>query len=167
LSQGFKHRKAVATVFLNSASRFRVSGFAVLTAGILFVVAGGCGYASINVNDVLDAQIRDVTGTVPTNTSTILLVNQTQTTIELDILVDGTLNTVTVTPDEGEKSFTPTVCPLTVEVVLERRLNSLGAVVGGRNFDHNAAFVFTEDEFTCVSTIVFTFTEDQTTPAVL
>jgi hypothetical protein len=154
-------------VFLNSASRFEVGRFALITAGLLLALAGGCGYATISVNDILDAQIREATGTLPTDTSTILLVNQTQTTIELDILVDGTLNTVTVTPDEGRRSFTPTICPLTVEVVQERRLNSLGAQVGGRNFNGNAAFVFTEDEFSCESTIVFTFTEDQTNPAVL
>lgn len=155
-------------MFLNSASRFQVGGFAVMTAGLLLVAAGGCNYyASVNINSILDAQIREATGTLPSDTSTILLVNQTQNTIELDILVDGTLNTVTVTPDEGRKSFTPTVCPLTVQVVQERRLNSLGAQVGGRNYNGNAAFTFTEDEFDCQSTIVFTFTEDQTTATVL
>jgi hypothetical protein len=167
MSQGFKHRKAVAPVFLNRASRFQVGGFGVLVAGLVLATCGCNYFSATNINDILDAQIREATGTLPTDTSTILLVNQTQNIIEMDILVDGTLNTVTVTPEEGRASFTPTVCPLTVEVVQERRLNSQGLQIGGRNYNHNPAFVFTEDEFSCQSTIVFTFTEDATTPAVL
>lgn len=156
------------TVALNDAVTFLMRRYTGLAAGLLLATAGGCGfYSSVNVNDILDAQIREQNGVLTTDTSRVLLVNQTQNTIELDILVDGTPVTITVTPQDERTTYTPSFCPYTIEVVEERRLNSLGAFVGGRNYNHNEAFVFTETEFDCQSTIVITFTEDGTTPAVL
>jgi hypothetical protein len=155
-------------VSLNDALGFLARRPVGLAAGLVLAAVCGCGYYSpTTINDILDAQIRQLTGVAPTDTSQIQLVNQTQNTIELDVLIDGLLTTITCTPTNQQVTYTPLVCPLTVEVVQERRFNDKGAFVGGREYNHNPAFVFTETEFDCQSVIMFTFTEDQTTPAVL
>jgi hypothetical protein len=137
-------------------------------AGLTLIALGGCGTSSGSVvNDILDAQLQQQGVTLTGTTTRIVLVNQTQSTIEFDVLIDNVLTTITCTALDGRCTYTPETCPTTIEVVAERRLNGAGAFTGGRNYNHNPAFVFDRSKFNCSSTLVFTFTEDETTPQVL
>lgn len=138
-------------------------------AASLVLIAAGCGVAGGGsvINDIIDAQLRLIGGALPTATTVIVLVNQTQATIELDLLIDGALTTVSCTPADARCEYLPPTCPSTVVAVQERRLDAQGAFVGGRNYDENPNFTFDQGDFGCDSTLVFTFTEDATTAKVL
>src|SRR5690606_8148115 len=106
-------------------------------------------------------------GLLPTETARVLLVNQTEATIELDLLVDGSRVTVACTAIEQRCEFLPPDCPSTIEAAQERRLDEHGAFPGGSNFDSNPAYAFVPGEFGCQSTIMFTFTAEDTIAEVL
>ncbi|HOB75784.1 MAG TPA: hypothetical protein PKG54_14805 [Phycisphaerae bacterium] len=152
-----------AKVFLNYALGFTARWLPGALAGVLLMAVTGCGNVSgSTINDIIDAQLRLQNPQLTTKTMRVLLVNQTEATIELDLLVDDALTTVACTPTEARCEFTPPTCPAKIEAVQERRLDPQGAYMGGRNFDENPDFIFTSDDLGCDATIVFTFTEDHT-----
>lgn len=156
-------RKVGSAVFLKHALGFTARRLPGALAGLVLIAAAGCGTVSGSaINDIIDAQLRLQDPTLAIDTTRILLVNQTEATIELDLLVDNALITVGCTPEEARCEYTPPTCPTSIEAVQERRLDALGAYLGGRNFNKNPKFTFTSDEFACDSTIVFTFSEDFT-----
>jgi hypothetical protein len=137
-------------------------------AGFVILAAVGCGGTSVPlVNQVLDYQLQQAGINTSANTTRLDLVNQSQSTIQLDLLIDGTIVTISCAPSDGRCSYTPTTCPTTIEVVQELRTNDVGILISGRNYNGNAAFTFTEGEFNCQSVFMFTFTEDNTTAQVL
>lgn len=151
----------------HTASR-TVRLFSLTAVVLLLVSSAGCGgSAAPFVNQVLDSQILDLGGIIIGNTSRIQLINTTESDIELDVLVDGTLVTIECSAADRRCAYTPTICPLTIETVQERRLSPQGVYTGGRNFNGNTAFTFESTEFDCQSVIVYTFTEDTTTAEVL
>ncbi len=104
---------------------------------------------------------------MPTETATIHIINNTELTIELDVLLDSTLVTITCTAEEGRCSYLPTTCPQLVQAVEERRFTVAGVYTGGRFFSGNAAYTFDNTEFDCQSVIVFTVNNDNTIAQVL
>ena len=141
-------------MFLNNALGFLARRLPGTVTGLVLIAMAGCGTSTgSTINDILDAQIRSHNnGALPSETARIVLVNETQDTIEFDLLIDSVATTITCTATDKRCEFDPLICPSNIEVVEERHLNDLGAFVGGRD---------------CESTLVFTFTEDETKPQVL
>lgn len=136
--------------------------------GLMLAGLAGCGgTGGSSVNDFLDAQLAQLGFQTSFDTSQIQMINQTQQDIQLDLLIDNVAVTLTCTAVQQRCTFFPDVCPLTVQAVEERRLTPLGSYTGGRLFNNNPEFTFTETEFDCQSMILFTFTDDETTAEVL
>jgi hypothetical protein len=113
----------------------------------------GCGTPS--VTSILAGQINDQ---LP-DFQLVTVINQSQNDVELDIMVDGTAQTLTCSAALQRCDFPISGCPTQVEAVQQRYLDSQGRFVGGRNFNSSADFTFTPGEFDCDSVLIFKFTD--------
>jgi hypothetical protein len=148
----------------------RIHGVVLAAAAALSLAVTGCGQSGGSlVNAILEAQLDLVGDTAPNPNETVRIqvINQTTRTVELDLLVDGLPQTISCDPSEARCAFVPAECPGVVEAVQERELNEDGAFVGGRNFNGNPVFIFTDEEFQCGAVILFTFTDLEATAQVL
>ena len=89
----------------------------------------------------------------------VTVINQGLNDVELDIMVDGSPQTLTCSSVLQRCDFPISGCPSQVEAIQQRYLDSQGRFVGGRNFNSSADFTFTSDEFTCDSVLIFKFTD--------
>jgi len=132
--------------------------------GLIMISLAGCG-TSISAGDFSQTLI-GVLAQLNPNQVTIRIINQTSDDIELDVLVDGNLQLLECVGDRGICDFPLQICPQTVEAVEERRFNSEDQFAGGRIFNQNAYFTFTQDgqngtqRFDCGDVIIFQFSDN-------
>jgi len=145
-------RERLAVVRCIALSSFVAAGMVVWT---------GCP----SPNNVL----RDLAGEVlDSSTLNIRIVNQSEgKTEELDLRIDGALRTFTCDADAQICNFSLGAVPSRVEAVEERRLDDEGAFTGGRDFEGQSEFTFTQDDFQAGSTIVYQLGEDSASAFVL
>ncbi|UCD27937.1 MAG: hypothetical protein JSV03_12660 [Planctomycetota bacterium] len=126
-----------------------------------------CGCAGvgpgISANSILIDEIQDLLTQygIDPNIVTIRIINQTDLTEELEVLVDDLPQIISCTPAQGICDVPLLTCPQRIEVVQERRLDISGGYQGGRIFHGNPEYIFlqSEGEFQCGSIIVFLLTE--------
>lgn len=141
--------------------------FAIGSALTLAVAAMGLGLAlgctpQTSANAVLGGQIQSALGSIP-NPVNLRVINQTNSDLELDLLIDGSPLRVSCPVILGVCDQPLLPCPETVEAVQQRTLDAQGRFTGGRNFNSTPAFTFTGDEISCGSVIVYQFTDTTAT----
>ena len=134
----------------------------VITIGSLLP---GCG--AMDASE-FEALVTEITGSSRTLTDTvrIRIVNQSSSMLELEMSVDGELHTLTCSSQdicETALGF----CPEVIELVSERRFDSGGTFLGGKDFEDAEVFTITRDKFECNETVIFRFTESNTEILVL
>jgi hypothetical protein len=107
---------------------------------------------------ILNPQAQQILGQINTRTLEILVINQTGSDLELDLLIDGVQQQVTCSTLIEACPLILSTCPGEVAAVQQRTLDPQGQFIGGRNFNDNAAFTFSPGEFDCDSTLVYKFT---------
>ena len=122
----------------------------------------GCGFLA--TGQQLNAVLKQLVGQLDLDTNpdavTIRIINQSGgLTEQLDLRVDGLLQTFTCKSEEGICDFTLDTQPSLVEAVEERRLDADGAFRGGRSFEGQEEFTFGEEDIFAGTTIVFQLSE--------
>lgn len=113
--------------------------------------------------DPTNAILGTVANAARQNTLLIRVVNATTSTVETTIRVDGQIKLLPAcSPTQRVCDFFLTKCPSMVELIEETRRDPVTeAFMGGRNFESNPDFIFTDDEFDCSATLIFQFSESQ------
>lgn len=136
-------------------------------AGIVLLLCAGCP-SNTSVNSVLHQILANMQEGSGTQSIRIRIVNGSEgLTEELDLRIDGTIQTFSCDAEDMTCNFNLGILPVTVEAVEERRLDADGLYRGGRIFSGQAGFTFTRDQFENGSTIVFQLSEDQAEAFVL
>ena len=156
---------------MSTRERFRSVRWLVpgILAGIGLMVCTGCpGLGGASTNAALQQLLEDLQIGQDANAVTIRIVNGSAgLTEELDLRIDGVLQTFTCEADAGTCNFSLGYVPSRIEGVEERRLDEEDVYQGGRILDGNAKFIFTEDYFGPGSVIVFQLSEEQAEPSVI
>ena len=126
----------------------------------------GCG---VNASE-FESWLSEVAGSTKTltyqETVAIRIVNQTSAVLMLDVLLDNQMQTFNCT-SQGICEFPLASCPEVIEAVSERRFDTRGTFIGGRDFTGADAFRLTRDDFQCNETIMFIMSESDTEVMVL
>lgn len=137
---------------------FRAGRMMVLSsilAGVALLGGWACT-GNAGVNTVLGT----ISNTAKQNTLMVRVVNHTSYDVEVEIRVDGDLKVLPLcTAMQGTCDYVLVECPGVVEILQESRYDSEELFMGGRNFEANPAFIFTQDQFDCGDTILLQFSE--------
>lgn len=131
------------------------------------VVLAGLGTGCIlgqqdptQLNRFLQALIDESGLPVSSDTVTVRIINLSDgLTEELDLQVDGFVETFECTAEEGVCNFLLAEVPAMVETLEERRFDEDENFAGGRVFVGQEEFVFTQDDYSAGSIIVFRLSE--------
>lgn len=117
----------------------------------------GCGAMG---SDEFESLINDLAGSTKTLTTTtaIRIVNQSSAVLTIKVLVDGEMETYTCS-SQRICEYPLALCPDVIQLISERRFDTSGTFLGGRDFADAALFQLTHDDFQCNETIIFRFTE--------
>ena len=141
---------------------------AALLAGWLIAITvtlPGCGTLGAGA---FEAWVTELAGSshILTETVKIRIVNQSAAMVSLEVNVDGFLETLTC----SAQSICETplgYCPNMIELVSERRFDTRGTFLGGRDFEDADVFTLTQEDFECDETVIYRFTESNTELMVL
>lgn len=139
---------------LVKSKRILLGGLTGLALLAITACTGSFGGSAISgaLSDIIDA--------ARSNTVFIRVGNSTGWDVEVVLRVDGVLKTLPACQaTEGICDYVLTSCPLTIELLQERRMDSRGIFRGGSDFEGDPDFTFTSDEFECGSLILFEFSE--------
>ena len=130
--------------------------------GASLVAGAGCGFlaTSQDLNAILEELVADLDLPTDTGIVTIRIINQSGgLTEQIDLRVDGLLQTFTCESEEGICDFGLDTLPSVVEAVAERRLDEDGGFRGGRSFEGQEEFTFSGTDIQAGTTIVFQLSE--------
>ena len=158
-----RYMKGDATMGILSARTRRYAGRALYVS---FVLLAGCGVGTNVLTSILGSNVDEQFGM---NGVDIRIINQSTATEELDILVDGQPYTISCLSAVQICDFYLSTCPQRVEAVSERRLDTAGRFVGGRNFEGSDACTFDsgEGEFNCGDFLIYRFSDTEADAFVL
>jgi hypothetical protein len=131
-----------------------------LLALALPTLAGlACTGGGSDINSGVLGQILD---SARSTTVLIRVVNQTTSDLTATINVDGVEKVLPIcTSVQSICDYLLATCPTTIALVQEVRQDANEDFTGGRNFEGNPDFTFTNGEFNCGGTIIFQFSDTQ------
>jgi len=125
-----------------------------LSVPLTLVLAG----AGCTGDGTMNSALGVILNTTKQHTLLVRVVNNTQSDLEVDIRVDGEIKQLPLcTALQQTCDYILSSCPTTIEVIQETRRNADGQFMGGRNFETNPAFIFTQGEFECGDTLLLEF----------
>jgi len=133
-----------------------------VVAATSLLAGAGCGFLATGqqLNNVLKQLVGQLDIDTNPDAVTIRIINQSGgLTEQLDLRIDGLLQTFTCESEQGICDFTLDTQPSAVEAVEERRLDADGAYRGGRSFEGQEEFTFGEEDIFAGTTIVFQLSE--------
>ncbi len=151
---------------LSRSSRLLEAVPVVLGVALIVVFLGCNGPGSATA--VLSSQIQNSLNQLTKNSLALRVINQASNTEAFDLLIDGASQTVSCDTVLQVCDTFLSFCPQTVETVRERKLDSKGNFLGGRDFNGAAEWTFTQGtDFQCGQTIIFKATDTTVTHQVL
>jgi hypothetical protein len=153
---------------INRPLKMRFFAAAGLTLASLFALTGCFPGAGLSVNQLLRELAASQDPAAANPALTIRVVNQTAGLDELvRVEIDGEEETLFCSADEGTCDFLLVNLPSRVEAIEEERYNADGDFAGGRTFAGQPEWIFTTNEFTTGSIILFLLAEDEASAQVL
>lgn len=138
-----------------SVIKVGVASFALIAGLAALFGCTGTGTGSLT-----SGPIADYLSTVRQDILVIRVSNNTQSDIDIQLLVDGETKLLpTCTSTARTCDYLLQTCPQSVALIRESRRDADGVYVGGREFADNPAFTFEGDQITCGSTIIYQFSD--------
>jgi hypothetical protein len=143
---------------MSRTSRFALT--VLCLGGLLQLGCTGVGSTTSGLDAALAALPADASSILTGNAVILEVINNvtagdgTPYTVELDILIDGTPQTLTALPGVATK-YVLVSCATEVRSITERWLDAKGRVVGGRDYSNVDANSFLPGTFGCGNTLLW------------